>query len=128
MMSTETLVRDVMSRVLISVDPSTTLFQVAKMMEQGIGAVLVKRDGKPAGIITDRDYATRVMVNGMKPDTSVGGVASYPLITVPVDETLKDAAAQMSARKIRKLVVVDGETVVGIITATDLVSHMSQRI
>ena len=125
-MSDGTLVRDVMSKALISVDPATTIFQVAKMMEQGIGAVLVKKDGAPAGIITDRDYAIKVAVNNIAMDTAVEKVASFPLITINGDESLKDAATQMSTKKIRKLAVVDDGNVIGIITSTDLVTQMSR--
>lgn len=123
----EKSVRDIMSKVLISVDPATTIFQVAKMMEQGIGAVLVKKEGVPAGIITDRDYAIKVMADNVPSDTPVEKVASYPLITVSADATLKEAASQMSTKKIRKLVVVDAGAVIGIITATDLVAQMSSQ-
>lgn len=119
------LVRDSMSKMLISVDPATTVFQVAKMMEQGIGSVLVKKDGKPAGIITDRDFAVKIAVNKMSMDTPAEKVASFPLITIGVDETLKNAAAQMASKKIRKLAVVENDEVVGIITSTDLVNQLS---
>lgn len=125
-MSQNQLVRDAMSKVLISVDPATTVYQVAKMMEQGIGSVLVKKDGKPAGIITDRDYAIKIAVNKMPMDTPVEKVASFPLITIGADETLKSAAAQMSAKKIRKLAVMDNNEVVGIITTTDLATQISK--
>jgi len=119
------LVRDSMSKMLISVDPATTVFQVAKMMEQGIGSVLVKKDGKPAGIITDRDFAVKIAVNKMSLDTPAEKVASSPLITIGADETLKSAAAQMASKKIRKLAVVENDKVVGIITSTDLVNQLS---
>lgn len=124
-MSDGKVVRDVMSKALISVDPATTVFQVAKMMEQGIGAVLVKKDNVPAGIITDRDYAIKIAVNDIAMDTPVEKVASFPLITISADETLKSAATQMTSKKIRKLAVVDNDKVVGIITSTDLVTQMS---
>ena len=124
-MSGERLVRDTMSKMLISVDPNTTVFQVAKMMEQGIGSVLVKKDGKPAGIITDRDFAVKIAVNKMPMDTPAEKVASFPLITIGADENLKSAAAQMASKKIRKLAVVDNGDVVGIITSTDLVNQLS---
>lgn len=124
-MSDDKLVRDVMSKALISVDPATTVFQVAKMMEQGIGAVLVKKDGAPAGIITDRDYAINIAVNKISLDTPVEKVASFPLITIDAGDTIKSAASQMTSKKIRKLAVVDNGKVVGIITSTDLVTQMS---
>ena len=58
--SSEILVRDIMTKAIISVPGETTVFQVAKMMEQGgIGAVLVKKGSNLHGIITDRDYADR---------------------------------------------------------------------
>ncbi len=115
-----------MSRALISVDPSTTVFQVAKMMEQGgIGAVLVKKDGVPAGIITDRDYAIRVAVDRIAADTAVGRVASYPLIVIDGSKTLAEAAAEMTAKRIRKLAVVEGDEIIGIVTSTDLVAEMA---
>ena len=119
------LVRDAMSKVLISVDPATTVHQVAKMMEQGIGSVLVKRDGKPAGIITDRDYAIKIAVNKMSMDTPVEKVATFPLITIGGDETLKSAGALMTAKKIRKLAVIDNNEVVGIITSSDITAQIS---
>ena len=119
------IVRDVMSKVIVSVDPATTVFQVAKMMEQGIGSVIVKKDGKPAGIITDRDYAVKIAVNKMSMDTPVDKVATYPLITIDADETLKNAAAKMSSKKIRKLAVVENNNVIGIITSTDIVTQLS---
>ena len=62
------------------------------MMEQGIGAVLVKKDGSPAGIITDRDYAIKVAVNNIAMDTAVEQVASFPLITISGDETSKECS------------------------------------
>ncbi len=60
------LVEDVMTRAIISVTNETTVFQVAKMMEQGgIGAVLVKKNGHLSGIITDRDYATKIVAHNL---------------------------------------------------------------
>lgn len=121
----EIRVKDVMSKHLIAADPSTTIFQIAKMMEQGIGAVLVKKDSKPTGIITDRDFAIKVAVNNMPTDTTVDKVASYPLQTVDSEKSIAEAASIMSTKKIRKIAVVDGGTIVGIITSTDLVNQIA---
>ena len=117
-------VKDVMSKNLIAADPATTIFQIAKMMEQGIGAVLVKKDSRPTGIITDRDFAIKVAVNDLPMDTTVDKVASYPLQTIDSDRTVAEAASIMSTKKIRKIAVVDGDVVVGIITSTDLVNQI----
>ena len=114
-------VRNIMSKKLISADPSTTLFQIAKMMEQGVGAILVKKDSIPAGIITDRDFAIKVAANKHSLDTTVDKIASYPLKTISPDETIFKAAEMMSSLKIRKLVVQENDKMVGIITSTDVV-------
>ena len=123
----DTLVKDIMTRVLISVDPSTTVYQVAKMMEQGgLGAILVKEDGAPKGIITDRDFAIKIAINKYSLDTPVHKVASYPLQTINSNESILVAADLMSTKKIRKLVVVDDGKVVGIITSTDIVNKLAK--
>ena len=58
------LVKDIMSKVLISVDASTMGYQIAKMMEQGkLGAIIVKKDNLTQGVITDRDVAIKTAVN-----------------------------------------------------------------
>ena len=118
---TEIKVKDIMAKELISADPSTTLFQIAKMMEQGVGAILVKKDGNPAGIITDRDFAIKIAANKYSLDMEVEKIASYPLKTISPDESIQAAAKSMALQKIRKLVVMENNQIVGIITSTDVV-------
>ena len=114
-----------MNRSLVSADPSTTIFQIANLMEKGgIGAILVKKDNIPAGIITDRDFATRITTQKLPPDTPIDKVASYPLVTINLNESILSAANLMSSKKIRKLAVVEDEKVIGIITSTDLVNQL----
>jgi len=121
------LVRDIMTKAIISVPGETTVFQVAKMMEQGgIGAVLVKKGSNLHGIITDRDYATKIVSNNMPSDTSVEQVMSSPLITINFDETVSTAAQRMTDKKIRKLAVTDNGNIVGLITSTDLVTQLTK--
>jgi len=123
----DTLVKDTMTRALISVNPSTTIYQIAKMMEQGeFGAIIVKEDNLPKGIITDRDFAIKIAVNKYPLDTPVHKVASYPLQTINSNESILAAAGLMSTKEIRKLIVVDDGKVVGIITSTDIVNQLSK--
>ena len=123
----ETLVKDVMTKNLISADPSTTVFQVANMMEKGgVGAVLVKENGEPAGIITDRDFAIKVTTQNLSSDTTIDKVASYPLATIDSGETIVSAASMMSSKKIRKLAVTENSKIIGIITSTDLVNQLTK--
>ncbi len=124
----EILVKDIMTKALISVDPGTTVFQVAKMMEQGgIGAVLIKKDDTTSGIITDRDFAIKIATQKLPLETPVDKVTSYPLQTINSSETILIASNQMSSKKIRKLAVVEDGNIVGIITSTDLVNQLAKK-
>ena len=121
------LVRDIMSNSLISADPLTTIYQIAKLMEKGgVGAIIVKKDNMPAGIITDRDFAIKIASQKYPLDTPVHKVASYPLQTINANESILVAADLMSSKKIRKLAVVENEKVVGIITSTNLVNQLAK--
>ena len=121
------LVEDVMTKAIISVTNETTVFQVAKMMEQGgIGAVLVKKNGHLSGIITDRDYATKIVAHNLPSDTPVEQIMSSPLITINFDESISAAAERMTSKKIRKLAVTDNGKIIGLITSTDLVTQLSK--
>ena len=121
------LVRDIMTKAIISVNTKTTVLQVAKMMENGgIGAVLVKKDGHLSGIITDRDYATKIVSHNLSSDTPVEQIMSSPLITINYDESISAAAKRMTSKKIRKLAVTDNGKIIGLITSTDLVAQLSK--
>lgn len=127
-MFTETLVKDVMTKALVSVDPATTLNQISKMMAQGgMGSILVKKDGTPSGIITDRDFAIKVAAKGVSLDTPVDQIASFPLETINANDSILNAAKIMSNKKIRKLAVSEDEKIVGIITSTDLVNQLAAK-
>jgi len=122
------LVRDIMSNSLISADPSTTVYQIAKLMEKGgVGAIIVKKDNIPAGIITDRDFAIKIASQKYPLDTPVHKVASYPLQTINANESILVAADLMSSKKIRKLAVVENNKVVGIVTSTNLVNQLALK-
>jgi len=121
------LVGDVMTKAIISVTTETTVFQVAKMMEQGgIGAVLVKKNDHLSGIITDRDYATKIVAHNLSSDTPVEQIMSSPLITINFDESISAAAERMTNKKIRKLAVTDNGNIIGLITSTDLVTQLAK--
>ena len=125
--SSSILVQDIMTKAIISVNTETTVFQVAKMMEQGgIAALLVKKDGHLSGIVTDRDYATKIVANNLSSDTSVEKIMSSPLITINYDESISAAAERMTSKKIRKLAVTNDGNIIGLITSTDLVTQLAK--
>ncbi len=122
----ETLVKDIMNKSLISADSATTVFQIANLMAKGgIGAIIVKKDNIPAGMITDRDFAIKITTQKLPLDTPIDKVASFPLATINLNESILVAASMMSSKKLRKLAVVENEKVIGIITSTDLVNQLA---
>jgi CBS domain-containing protein len=127
--SSSILVKDIMTQALISVNITTPAFQIAKMMELAeIGAVLVKEDGTHVGIITDRDFATKIAANNFPFDTPVEKIMSSPLITINYRERISIAAKMMIDKKVRKLAVAKKGKIVGLITTTDLVNQLAMGI
>ena len=92
-----------------------------------IGNILVKKDGVPSGIITDRDFAIKIAAKDVPLDTSVEKIASFPLQTINADDSILSAAKTMSDKKIRKLAVSEEGKIVGIITSTDLVNQLATK-
>jgi len=125
--SSSIIVKDIMTKALISVNSTTTALQIAKMMEQGgIGAVLVKENENLVGIVTDRDFATKIAANNLPFDTPVQKIMSSPLVTINHNESISAAAEMMSSKKIRKLAVSDNGNIIGLITSTDLVNQLAK--
>jgi signal-transduction protein with cAMP-binding, CBS, and nucleotidyltransferase domain len=121
------LIQDIMARALISVNISTTALQIAKMMEQGgIGAIIVKENDTPKGIVTDRDFATKIAANNLSLDTPAEKIMSSPLITINHNEPISSAAERMTSKKIRKLAVTENGKIIGLITSTDLVNQLAK--
>jgi len=120
-------VKDIMKKTLIFVNSTTTAFQIAKMMEQGgISAIFVKEKETFVGIITDRDFATKIAVNNLPFDTPVEKIMTSPLITIDQNKPISAAAELMTNKKIRKLAVVDNNKIVGILRSIDLVRQLAK--
>ena len=119
-------IADVMSKSVISVDASVTVNEAAKMMEDAkVGAVIVMEDNAPVGIVTDKDFAVKIVAHAYPITTPVKQIMSSPLFSIRSDESVRTAADLMHDRKIRKMPVVDDGTVVGIVTATDIVNLLA---
>ena len=123
----KTWVKQIMSNSIVSVDSSVTATNAAKMMEDtGVGAVIVLENNLPVGIVTDRDFATRIAANDLPLNTAVENIMSKPLITINHDEPISAAAERMTGKKIRKLAVTENGKMIGIVTSTDLVTQLAK--
>jgi len=116
-------VLDRKGRRIIAVKPDDSVLEAIRVMaEQNIGAVVVMQDDKLLGIMSERDYARKVIVKGRASDvTPVSDIMTSDVHTTADGETVNDCMEMMTERKIRHLPVVDGETVVGMISIGDLV-------
>jgi len=119
-------VRDVMTKSVISVDSTISVNEAAKMMEDvRVGAAIVMENNTPIGIITDRDFAVKIVAHAYQITTPVKQVMSTPLITIGPDESVWMVADLMHTRGVRKLPVIEDDKVIGIITSTDLVNQLA---
>jgi len=122
--SSETLlnVDDVMTKKVIMVSSSSTVEDITRIMgEKRIGSVIVTKRGKLFGIFTERDLLTTFLTRGKSLKSKVGASASSPLITIPSGTNIHQTALTMALKHIRRLPIVEGDEIVGIVTARDLV-------
>ena len=120
-----TKVEDIMSTNVVSLDVSKIASHAADLMtEKKIGSIVITKNNKPFGIITERDLVRRYAR-----DTPLGDLASHPLITADRSTTVEKVAKIMLKNGIRKIPIVDqNNDLVGIITTTDLVMFLLPKI
>ncbi len=110
-----------MTQPAASVEAGETLGDVAELMrDRNVGSAVVVDGGRPVGLLTDRDVALAVVADGAKRGEPAGDHASRPLVTGEADMELEEAAALMVQHRIRRLPIVDGDELVGIVTIDDL--------
>jgi CBS domain-containing protein len=116
-------VSDVMTRAPVTVEPQTSVTDVARMMrDEDIGAVLVAEGERLRGLVSDRDLVVRAMAEGGDPNrTTVADACSDDLVTVTPDDDVGRAVEVMREHSVRRLPVVDeGQHAVGIVSIGDL--------
>ena len=125
------LVKDVMSSPVITIDEEAPADKVAGLMDKhGYGCIIVvNKEGKPIGIITEKDLIGRVLAVNMKPDSvRAKDTMTTPLITIEPDETITEAARKMSRLNIRRLGVVYKGELIGLVSSKDIVAVMPELI
>lgn len=116
------LVHDIMKKNVISIDSSMTVQDAAKMMDDaGIGAIVVLENGIAIGIITERDLARRIIAKGKPLTTNVKDAMSSPLIVVNPDDSVWEVAQLMKTRKIHRIPAVKNNSLVGMVTTSDII-------
>jgi CBS domain-containing protein len=121
-----TIVRQLLDRkgrAIFSVEPEAPVLEAIRAMAaHHVGALLVMQAGKLAGIVSERDYARKVILMGRSSaDTPVRDIMSSPVLTVSPDDTVQKCMQLMTDSRVRHLPVVDGDAVVGMVSIGDLV-------
>jgi CBS domain-containing protein len=111
-------------RQVWSIAPTATVYEaIALMSERGVGALMVISEGILEGIVSERDYARKVILKDRSSkDTPVWEIMTDGVFTAGPNDTVEEAMRQMTERRIRHLPVVDGSRVVGIVSIGDLVN------
>jgi CBS domain-containing protein len=126
------LVGKIMNKHVITVKPDTSFLEAVQVMaDNHIGCVIVARDGKPVGMLTERDVLVAIASEEIKDlkKTKVKAVMTNYVINISPKRTVIEAAMLMSENKIKKLPVVDGKgRLVGIITASDIISAQPKAV
>jgi CBS domain-containing protein len=106
-----------------STSPDASVYEALQLLaEKNIGALVVLREGELVGIVSERDYARKVVLHGktsMK--TPVKNIMTEEVITVGAGRSVEEAMALMTDKRIRHLPVVEGEKIVGVVSIGDLV-------
>lgn len=114
------------SRQIFSVERSTSVFEALQlMMDKNISALLVMEDGRLHGIFSERDYARKIVLQGKSSkSTLIEEVMTSKLITISPTERIDTCMELMTNNHIRHLPVLEGETVLGMISIGDVVKSM----
>lgn len=114
---------EIMNPTPVTTSAEATVADAAKVMrEKGIGSLIVVGNGRPTGIVTERDIVTKVAAIDRKPSqVHVRDIMTAPLVAVHPHEEVAEAAKLMAQRKIRRLPVVQDGKLVGMVTENDII-------
>ena len=121
---------EIMSTTPITIPVDATVAEAATLMrDKHVGSLVVVQDGRPAGIVTERDVVTKVAAaDRSSRATSVREIMSAPLVAVHPHQEVAEAAKVMAARKIRRLPVIREGQLVGLLTVNDIIRVWPQLI
>lgn len=123
-------VRDIARSEVVTVGPNVDAHGIATLMDdKGVGSVVVEQDDRPLGIVTDRDLVIEVLEERIDPaDVDASDVMTPDPTTVEADAGVYEFFGQVAEASVRRVPVVDGDELVGIVTVDDLVRLLSDEL
>ena len=114
-------IKEIMDNSVQSVNSTVSALDVAKLMENSnAGAVIVLENQTPVGIVTNRDLAVKIIAHSYPADTPIRRIMSSPLISITPETDIDSAGQLISSKKIRKLPVICGDEVLGIVISSNI--------
>ncbi len=114
-------IRDVMTPNPQTVSPQDSIQNAARIMRDAdTGVIPVVENGRPIGILTDRDIVVRAVADGGQPNRPVSDIVSGNVVVASPDMSTREASALMAEHQVRRLPVVENERLVGIVSIGDL--------
>ena len=122
-------IREVMQPNPVTLPDTASVSEAARLMrDKGIGDVIVEKDGRLCGIVTDRDIVVRALAEGKDPrQTKLDEICSHELATLRPDSTTDEAVTIVRQKAVRRLPIVDGDKVVGVVSIGDLAVRLDPQ-
>ena len=123
-------VRDIMEKNVITININETANNAANQMkENDISFLVIIENGKPIGVVSERDFVQKLCINNQNSsDVKISDIMSYKFRWVKPTTKIEDAIQKMLNNNIRRLLVLDDEKLVGVITQTDLASYLREKL
>jgi len=123
-------IRDIMEKNVITIDINETANNAANQMkENDISFLVIIENGKPVGVVSERDFVQKLCINNQNSsDVKISDIMSYKFRWVNPTTKIEDAIQKMLNNNIRRLLILDDEKLVGVITQTDLASYLREKL
>ena len=123
-------IRDIMEKNVVTIDEDSSVLDAAQLLkEKEISFLVITKNNKPIGVVTESDFVRKLVANDkVATKTSLSEIMSYKFRSVEPSTDIEDAVQKMLNNKIRRLLVIDQEKLVGVITETDLTSFLRNTL
>ena len=123
-------IRDIMEKSIVTIEHNKSSLEAAHLMtEKKISFLVIEKDGMPIGVLSESDFVRKLVADDKLPsNVPISEIMSYKYRSVKPSTEIEDAVQKMLNEKIRRLLVIENEKLVGIITQTDLASFLRSKL
>jgi len=123
-------IRDIMEKNIVTIEHNKSSLEAAHLMtEKKISFLVIEKDGMPIGVLSESDFVRKLVADDKLPsNVPISEIMSYKYRSVKPSTEIEDAVQKMLNEKIRRLLVLENEKLVGIITQTDLTSFLRSKL